>query len=178
MQISKRLAQNIVEFAFVFPILIILTLAIFEVAFFWQDVNAVHSLNNEINANAALIDIQGIMMGQTCPGAQSSVDTLKLKDATITMTHPQYTKEILNGEEPFALYKFDSDIKIKDKPLVSLWVDCRNPYEDGVTTQLEFYHKTIVMKASIPRFDSPEPIVIIPSDIHIVSPKLNTIRHY
>ena len=188
MQIFKRVskknnkAQNLVEFMFVMPILIFMTLVIFEVAFFWQEVNAIYSLNTEINANVALSDTKTFSMGSVCPAATDALAILEAKDSAISLNNPGYTPKIVDGvgQEPFSLYKYVSTNTIAStgKPQISLWVDCRNPFEDGVTTQIEFYHKTMVMKASIPRFDKPEAIVIIPDNIYIASPKLNTIRHY
>ncbi len=183
---KRKKAQNLVEFAFVLPILIFLTLCIFEVALFWQDVNSIYSLNTEINANAALVDPRSMALGSTCTAATEGFELLKKKASMISMTNTNFDKEIekINGEqqgnEPFALYKYTStnDVNGTSTPQITLWVDCRNPFENGITTQIEFYHKTLVMQASIPRFDKPEPIVIIPKDIFIASPKLNTIRHY
>lgn len=186
-----KLSQNLIEFVFVLPILIFLTLVIFEVALFWQDVNSIYNLNAEINANVALLDYSGRMLGDTCPAADTSetnsaISILEKKEAMISLNNPTFTKIIKDGSEPFALYKYVSNTKINGKvdedgspqSQITLWVDCRNPFEDGVMTQLEFYHKTVVMKASLPRFDKAEPIVIIPDNILIASPKLNTIKHF
>lgn len=214
MQILKRLkSQNLIEFIFVLPILIFITLAIIEVAMYWQDVNAIYNLNAEINANAALLTYTGMSApnpttgapGSVCPAADdtilpsgdpkekhSAINALKRIDSAITLTEPTYTDHATAaangrgtgpGTEPFALYKFEGGPTItasngESARQITLWVDCRNPFEDGVTTQLEFYHKTLVMKATIPRFDKPEGIVIIPDKIFIASPKLNTLRHY
>lgn len=168
------------EFIFLLPILLILTLAIFEVAFFWQDVNAIYSLNTEINANAALVDTNLMTLGSTCPAATKAESILENKAPIIAINKPTFSSTTIDGQEPFALYKYVSDTKVSTtgQPQITMWVDCRNPFENGIVTQVEFYHKTLIMKASIPRFDKPEPIVIIPSDIYIASPKLNTIRHY
>lgn len=192
MQIFKRIrnnskrAQNLIEFMFILPILIFLTLAIFEVAFFWQDVNAVYNLNAEINANLALIDPQGMSLGDRCVAANRAFDILKKRDSMISLSSETYNTDptIVDGDEPFSLYEYTSTNTVTGtgKPQIALWVDCRNPFEDGITTQLEFFHKTLIMKASIPRFASAKgdtsAIVIIPDTIFIASPKLNTLRHY
>lgn len=178
---GNKSAQNLVEFIFIFPVLIFLTLVIFEVALFWQDVNAIYNLNAEINANVALLDYSNMTLGSTCTAATKAKEILEKKGSAISLTSPTYNLEILDGQEPFALYKYKANnitVGGVTKPQISLWVDCRNPFEDGVTTQIEFYHKTLVMKASIPRFDKPESIEVIPENIFIASPKLNTIRHY
>lgn len=180
-------AQNLIEFIFVFPILLLVTLVILEVALFWQDVNAIYNLNAEINANMALLDYTGKTLGNVCPAAdetdpKSAISILKNKDSIISLSETTYVHDTAkeDGQEPFRLYKFNSTTGVdgQTKPQITLWVDCRNPFEDGIITQIEFYHKTMIMKASIPRFDKPEPIVIIPDTIFIASPKLNTIRHY
>lgn len=178
-------AQNLIEFAFIFPILIILTLVIFEVSLFWQDVNSIYNLNAEINANAALMEYTGLTLGNVCPAAddtpkqpKSAINILKAKASSISLTDPNFVKTVLDGNEPFALYKFTSGLVNGTDPQMTLWVDCRNPFENGVMTQIQFYHKTMIIKATIPRFDKPEGIVIIPDNVFIASPKLNTIRHY
>lgn len=184
-------AQNLIEFIFVFPILIFLTLVMFEVALFWQDVNSIYNLNAEINANAAIQNYSGLKMKTRCPAATKAIEILKKRDAMISLVETNYNDAdaindsdlIVDGSEPFALYKFYGGPTItasngEVSHQIQLWVDCRNPFEDGVTTQIEFYHKTLIMKATIPRFDSPQGIVVIPENIFISSPKLNTIRHY
>lgn len=188
MQVPKRVkvgnifrGQNLVEFIFVLPILIFVTLVIFEVALFWQDVNAIYNLNAEINANVALIDPKNMNIGDTCAAATKAIEILRKKDSMISMSESLYDTEILDGSEPFAYYKYSANpitVGGTTKPQIALWVDCRNPFEDGVTTQIEFYHKTLIIKASIPRFDTPKQIEVIPENIFIASPKLNTTRQY
>lgn len=181
---NKKTGQNLIEFIFILPILIFLTLVIFEVALFWQDVNSIYNLNAEINANAALLDYSNLSFGSVCPAAdefnpKSAISILKAKDSMISLTDPSYTKTILDGNEPFALYKYSAGtVNGQTKPQIALWVDCRNPFENGITTQIEFFHKTLIMKATIPSFTSPQGIEIIPENIFISSPKLTTIRHY
>lgn len=178
------------------PILLFISLALMEVALYWQEVNTIYNLNAEINANVALLDYSGKSIGSVCIAADnaeyhSAIATLQRIDSAITMTDVTYTDPATaraDGTEPFALYKFTGGPMItpspidgvaqSPKPQITLWVDCRNPFEDGVTTQLEFYHKTLIMHASIPRLDGAPPIVIIPDNVFIASPKLNTLHHY
>lgn len=177
-RINKKKGQNLIEFVFIFPILLFSTLVIFEAALFWQDVNAVYNLNSEINANIALLDSTGYALGDKCEAAQKAKEYLEKKDDMITMVSHKYTESVLDGAEPFAYYKFSSaPIKGETKPQVTLWVDCRNPFEDGITTQIEFYHKTLIIKASIPTL-SGQVIDVIPEKIYIASPKENTLRRY
>lgn len=193
MQISKRIksmhrtsGQNLIEFCFILPILIFLTLGIFEVAMFWQDLNSIYSLNEEINANVALVDTGHMDLGDRCTAATEAITRLEARDSMISLNNPTYnsaagiddTSLVIDGQEPFALYRYASTNAVAGKPQIRLWVDCRNPFENGITTQIEFYHKTLIMRASIPRFDNPEPIVIIPDNVFIITPKLNTISHY
>lgn len=210
MQIFKRIAkrfkylkgQNLVEFVLVFPMLIIITIAIFEVALFWQDINTIYSINTEINAKAALLDAAVMIPGQVCPVAEQARQIVEKKApvvSAVALTFPKDAahKEILDGtkinvkdddgnvttsDEPFALYKYSSNLSITEdgvtKPVATLWVDCRNPFENGVSTQVEFYHKTLIMHLSIPNFSTGQSFEIIPKNIYIASPKLNTLRHY
>lgn len=191
-------AQNLIEFVFIFPILIFLTLVIFEVSLFWQDVNSIYNLNAEINANVALMTYTGKTLGNVCPAAddtpaqpKSAINILKAKASSISLTDTNFVKTVLDGNEPFALYKFTSGNNITSSSgqtdsQITLWVDCRNPFENGVMTQIQFYHKTMIIKATIPRFDSKPAdmplddwvITVIPDKVFIASPKLNTIRHY
>lgn len=187
MQVSERLkkfkAQNMIEFVFILPLLLFITLVIFEVALFWQEANAIYNLNNEINANLALIGTSNMQLGTSCTAATKALEILKKKDSGISLSSNIYTEEVLDGQAPFALYKYHTPNSITDnngvsKPQIALWIDCRNPFEEGFTSQIEFFHKTIVMKATIPRFDGGEKIEIIPENIFIASPKLSTMRHY
>lgn len=179
---KKLCAQNLVEFIFILPILIFVTLVIFEVALFWQDVNSVYNLNAEINANVALINNSGMNLGQTCAAATKALTILQKRDSMISMTSQTYSKPtIIDGDEPFALYEYTANpisVNGTTKPQIALWVDCRNPFENGVSTQLQFFHKTLIIKATIPRFDGGAGIVIIPDHIFIASPKLNTVKQY
>lgn len=183
---SSKKAQNLVEFVFVFPMLIFITLVIFEIAFFWQEANAIYNLNAEINANVALLDYSNLTNGKRCPAADinnpnSAISILENRDNMISLVDSSYFWTIEDPKppkEPFALYKYESTTQVNGNPQITLWIDCRNPFEDGIMTQIEFYHKTLIMKATIPRFDKPEGIVIIPDNVFISSPKLTTLRHY
>lgn len=197
MQIFKRVstmclkrAQNLVEFVFVLPILIFMTLAIFETALFWQDVNAIYNLNAEINANVALVSPNGMSIGTRCTAANRAIEVLKKRDSMISLSGPTNYNDaaaindpglVLYGKEPFALYTFASSSKINgtSTPQISLWVDCRSPFENGITTQIQFYHKTMITKkVAVPNLSTGGTIVIIPENIFIASPKLNTIKQY
>jgi len=179
--VKKRIAQNLVEFIFVLPILLVLTLVIFETALFWQDVNSVYNLNAEINANAALADTSNMTSGSRCTAATTALAFLEKRDSMISLNNPTYNDSVADGSEPFALYKFAANpIKVGGvtKPQVALWVDCRSPFEKGIMTQIEFFHKTMLIQATIPSFDGGAGIVVIPKNIFIASPKLRTLRHY
>lgn len=176
---KHKRAQNLMEFIFVLPLLIFLTLGIFEVALFWQDVNSIYSLNTEINANLALIDPTGMALGSRCSATTKAKDILEKKDSMVSMNDPTYDTEIVDGKEPFALYRiYSPNVTFEAKPQITMWVDCRNPFENGVTSQIEFFHKTLVIRAAIPSFSGGDAIVIIPDHVFIASPKMNTIRHY
>lgn len=200
-RVSKKLkpAQNLIEFVFVFPMLIFITLVIFETALFWQDVNAIYNLNAEINANVANLDYTNLSLGDpnsgtpadVCPAATRALEILKARDSMISMSEQTYLTKILGGSEPFALYEYYTDPSLTftttnekgetqtiSAPQIALWVDCRDPFQDGITTQIQFYHKTLIMQATIPSYSSQKGTVIIPKYVFIASPRLNTIGHY
>lgn len=187
---NKKIGQNLIEFIFIIIIVLPLTLIIFEAALYWQDVNAISDLNAEINANVALNNPQSLELHKECPAATIALETLKKRDNMISLSDVDYEKVISQGTtEPFVLYKFQSSNQIQSRsklksvtpplirPQVTLWVDCRNPFEQGISTQLEFYHKTLIMSAQIPNF-SGESLTLIPKYFFISSPKLNTLRNY
>ena len=184
MRFSKRLAQNIIEFTFVFPILVIFALVLFELGFFWQNVNSVYNLNNEINANISDVNYgpSKIQMGTTCPAATEALSLIKTRGPVVMGMNSDFMMTKLldtNTTEPFALYKYTSSETAKNgQPIMTLWVDCRNLFEDGISTQIEFFHKVVVLHASIPRFDGGEAIDVIPENILIASPKTVSIRQY
>ena len=202
MQISKRLGQNIIEFVFIFPLVIVMTLVLFEVAFFWQDVNTVNSINSELSARIARTDSTTIQLltsvsstGEpVCQAARDALEYLRENTRRFTFTNDvSYNCEVLTTSgsqacgtavnmEPFMIYKFESQNRIDtpegNKPLITMWVDCQSPFERGYVTQMEIFHKTFVLSARIPRFDGKPAIEIIPEYYFIATPKINTIRHY
>lgn len=194
---NKKIGQNLIEFIFIIIIVLPLTLIIFEAALYWQDVNAISDLNAEINANVALNNPQSLELNKECPAAKIALETLTKRDNMISLSDVEYDTVISQGTtEPFVLYSFVSknliyypdpkqQVTVHSKstptlisrPQVTLWVDCRNPFEQGISTQLEFYHKTLIMSAQIPNF-SGKNLTLIPKHFFISSPKLNTLRNY
>lgn len=183
---KKRFGQNLIEAAFIIPILVVLTLILLEVGLFWQEANAITALNAEINANIANLDYNHLEMGKACPAVdknepKSAYSILKSKDSIISLNNPEYTITPGEGQEPFVVYEIKApDINVKGKltPQIILWVDCTNPFENGITTKIQFYHKTLILKASIPRYDGEPAIEVIPEGVFFESPNINTLRHY
>src|SRR5574344_2197684 len=139
---KKFKGQNLIEFVFIIPLLIFMTLCIFEVALFWQDVNTIYSINNELNANAALINTDTLALKQRCPVATEATEIMEKKAPIVSMTNLSFKTTVVDGKtEPFVLYKITSSANVASLgvPVATLWVDCRNPFENGITTQMEFY---------------------------------------
>ena len=121
-------------------------IAIFETALYWQDVNAIYNLNAEINANVALIDNTGTVAGAAaeagrCKAFNEIIDTGKFnfegRVKSILPDNLTYTTVILDGDvskSPFAIYQYQAGsvtVGGVTKPRISLWVDCRSPFERG-----------------------------------------------
>lgn len=160
-------AQNLIEFVYIFPLVVFLGLAVFELALFWKSVNTVNMINEEIASNAVLsADIQG---NGICIQAQNALDTLKKRDIVFTQYHLTYKNSVVAGQEPYAQYRFYSDQKFKKKPMVVLDVDCQNPEKAGITTQLRYQHHLSFIPAKIPGRGSNEPIEIFPSSVEVIS---------
>jgi len=79
------------------------------------------------------------------------------------------------GTRPYALYQLDStETRVIDgtpTPIVTIMIDYRNIDEDGITVQLIYQYRTMLVGASLPVLGG-APIVIIPRDIPISSTKI------
>jgi len=169
-------AQNLIEFVYIFPLVVFLGLAIFELALFWKSVNYVNMINEEITANAVLSsDIQEDTM---CIQAQNALEALKKRGYIFTQYNLTYKTSTISGQEPYAHYRFYSDQKVKSKPVVTLDVDCQNPQTAGITTQLRHQYQLKIIPAKIPGYGGSEPIEIFPSQVEIISAKKKVRGHF
>lgn len=180
----KKSAQNLIEFVFVFPLVFFLIMAIFELAMFYRTVHAVQNVAVQVAAKAATQVITSDMISTTIgdpsfnAAAQSALDTIKAKKGalgSLDFDTFQVTTNSAFGTPPYTLYEFTSDRTIHtstgDKPLVTLRVDCSNPLEKGIKTQLIYYYVTIIFAAEVP-LPNGDVMTIIPKDIAISSTKI------
>lgn len=171
-------AQQIVEFIFLFPILIMLFLAIFEISMFWQQYNATQMVNEEVGANIILEDYSAMEFGKRCVAVAPAVAVLQSKTKVLAPASVSFQKEpvIVEGDEPFASYEILSEQKMGGKPVVKLSIDCRNPMQNGITTQLSSMHRVMFFAISLPNF-SGKRIEIIPKNAELISTKNTKIGH-
>ena len=185
MRIRKRLsrAQNLIEFVVVIPILILILFGIIELALFWKTINNVQEIALEAAAGAAAQYVPDDAASNA--GAdkainivQNRVKSLEIEKITFTeqATDPMY------GTKPFTLYEYDSVSKAtladgSQVPLIKLIVDYRDPYKNGVITQLIYQYRTVLlgMEFSMPGGSK---VVIIPRDIEVSSTKIQQYKNY
>lgn len=177
----KKDAQNLVEFVFVFPLVIILVMAIFELSMFYRTVHAVQNVALQAAANAATQIITDSQTSTSFGNAQFNkaadvaAKIVQGKQGSLgRVNFNNFDLEVMEeyGAPPYSIYKFTSDTKIDgSKPLVTLLVDCTDPYGKGVSTQLIYHYVTIIFAAKVPLPDG-NVITIIPSQVEISSSKI------
>lgn len=176
---KRKNGQQIVEFIFLFPLLVVFILVILELSMFWQEYNAVQMVNEEINANLALENYTGMQEGMTCPAIAPAKALLDRKAKVVMLAATTYseTPEIIDGKEPYALYEFKSNETASNgQPVMRLSVDCRNTPGNGVVTQLSAFHRLVFFTLSIPTF-SGERIEIIPNNLELISVRQSRLGH-
>ena len=179
----KKSAQNLIEFVFIFPLVFFLVMAIFELSMFYRTVHAVQSVAHQVAAKAATQIITSNMTSTSIGNssfnvaAQSALDTvISKKGALGSLDFSTFTVSTDNnfGSAPYKLYTIKSTRTINttsgSQPLVTLWVDCSNPMEEGIKVQLQYYYVTIVFAAEVP-LPNGDVMTILPKNIAISSTK-------
>lgn len=185
----NKKGQNLVEFVFVLPILIIAILSIVEFAVFWRHSQAVQEIALEAAAGAAqkYVEVDTSINTTKCNAAVDRAFTIfKNRLDALGMSGAAFgSKQILaNSTEPLAAYKYSSiqteNVKGNTMPKVELIVDYRQPYEKGVIVQVIYQYVTMFLglELSLPGTNSTQQIVIIPKNITISSTKINQYVHY
>ncbi|MFA6989998.1 MAG: TadE family protein [Candidatus Gastranaerophilaceae bacterium] len=180
----KRKSQNLIEFIFVFPLVVFLVMAIFELAMFYRTVHAVQSVAFQAAAKAATQIIKNDMTSTSIGdpsfnvAIQSALDTVIAKKGALgTLDFDTFQIKTYSdfGSPPYTLYELTSDRTINTttgaEPLVTLWVDCSDPMEKGIKVQLKYYYVTIIFAAEVPLPDGRK-MTILPKDIAISSTKI------
>lgn len=164
---SIRYAQSTLEFALVFPMLILLVLGIIELAFMWHQYNSVELAAREISSNLALIETNA------CSDSAEVSDIIAKKTAFLQERQISFS---VNAAENVATYT--SNESFKGNPFVVVKIDCNGRFSSFLpeqTVQVEAAHRLHFFAASLPDFRTGKRIVIIPSSVVLVSSKIGEV---
>ncbi len=179
---KKTKAQNLLEFAFISPLLIILLFGIIEYSLFMRNVNVVQNLATE----AAVIASREFVFDTMTSGSSTSPDfniaasqaakliELKASSFGLSSLDLVYNDSASFGAKPYAIYEFNSTLTTTvdsaTLPLIKLNFDYRNP-NTGLELQLIYQYKTLLLGAELP-LPGGGSLVLIPRNIPISSSKV------
>lgn len=173
----RKSGQNLVEFVLVLPLLVVLLLALIELALYWRTVQVVQ----ETALEAALVASQAYVPenqgGYNLAAHNASLLVLK-RAKKIDPDGFNFSWKSFGDNAPFNFQEYldpggcDSTVPLSCKAW--LRVDYRDPYAKGVIVQLGYKYNPMFLglEFSIPRSDGAKKIVIIPKEIQISSTKI------
>ena len=180
----KKTAQNLVEFVFVIPLLIIILFGILEFAMFYRNVNVVQDIATEAAVTASrrlvldtmtsnnIADLTNTGFNKAAKAARDVVYNRRRALGIENLTFVYTDLGTTFGSRPYALYQIDStqtrSINGVVTPILTLMVDYRTPMEDGIMVQVIYQYRTLLVGAELPVLGGP-PFVIIPRDVPISS---------
>ena len=192
----KKQAQNLIEFVFIMPLLIVMIFGIVEYSLFWKKSQTVQ----ELALKAAIAASGQIVLGnQTSndmtnsffnPAALQAANLIQSQIGSLGVNNISFNNPVIvstntsgtyNIAAPYTLYMFTSTIQANTtsgtQPLITLNVDYTDPYDNGVIVQLIYQYTTLFggMQFSLPNGNK---IVIIPSNIPISSTKIQQYINY
>lgn len=189
---KKIKAQNLIEFALVLPLIVVMFFGIIELSLFWKTINNVQSIAlqaasaasgtfvaenqtgsvvSNTNFNAAVSKAASIVVARS---KSLNIDSLAFNSLT-AFNGGQF------GDRPYSMYVLESTQTKKidgvDKPVLTLTVDYRDPYKQGVVVQLSYYYSTVLLGAE---FTMPggKKVTIIPKNIAVSSTKIQQYINY
>jgi len=175
----KKRGQNLVEFAAIIPLLVFLIFSIIEFSMYWATVNAVQGIALNTSTKMA-----SVYVSETS-GSNDAVD----KALSLIKTNSKFLGEEVTFNDistdittrPFAVYKYESsqtrNTDAGSKPVMTVTIDYRDPYKEGITLQLTYQYRTILLGVKLP-IPGKNPIAIIPKDIKITSTKTQQYNSY
>ena len=180
----KRTAQNLVEFVFIFPLLIIILFGILEFGIYFRNANVVEDIAKEASSSASRKLVLDTMTSSTITDTSSTgfnkavkaaIDVVNKRRKQLGLITLGFAYTNLGGTRPYAVYQINSTqtrmIGGVATPLVTLIVDYSAPTEKGVIVQLVYQYRTLLLGAAFPVLGG-APIVIIPRDMPISSSKI------
>lgn len=193
----KKNAQYLIEFVFVFPLMILSLFAILEYGVYYRNVNLVQDIANEaavVAATAHITDTQtSTNIGNTDPVTGCNAGVLEAMNSLSGRTRQLGIASTNWGDSgnyssggwgfpPYSIFELQSsDTTSVDgiaTPTVTIFIDYRDPKAEGVTVQISFIHQTLLFGLSIPVFGSKEPITIIPRTVSIRSTEVKQYPGY
>lgn len=186
----KKRAQYIIEFVFVFPILILALFAVIEYGLFYRDVHVIQDIAYEaatVAAKAQVFSTQtAISLNNVDPLTGCNAATIAVKNAIDKRTSQLDMVGNMGwgllvygnsgpetwGIEPYTVYEIQSD-KLKsvngvDTPVLKIILDYRNGADGDLTLQISYVHQTVFFGMSFPVVGG-DPVVIIPNTFLINS---------
>ena len=164
-------AQSALEYALIFPILFLMILGIWELAFMWHQYNSMEMVLQEINANLATLNVS------PCSNPDLMQSVIRDKSSYLHLSKLDFTRK-----KDGSIYTFTSKQKYNSKPFIEARVDCSAVVKNGdvvPVVQLKSMHRLMFFSAKIPNLrPGAEPIEIIPSSVDFVSSKSATVREY
>ena len=174
--------QNLIEFVIVTPLLVVILFGIIELSMFWKTTQNVQEIALEAAEGAAAQFVND--NSNPNPAVTKAVDivtkrlkSLGLSDVTLA-DNPQGDSF---GVRPYAMYEYKSNqtrnVDSIDTPIVTFTVDYRDPYTNGVITQLAYQYRTILLGAEF-TIPGGRKITLIPRDMEISSTKIQQYINY
>jgi len=183
----KKSAQNLIEFVFIIPLLIVILFGIIEFAIFYRNVSVVEDIATEAAVVASRRLVLDSMTSNNIAdtsntgfnkAVKAASDVVMKRSGSLGISALTLAYNDLGsgfGTRPYALYDVSStETRIVDgvaTPLITLIVDYRTPNEDGIMVQLVYQYRTLFVGAQLPTL-SGEPLVLIPRDIPISSTRI------
>lgn len=183
----KRPAQNLIEFVFIIPLLIVILFGILEFAIFYRNVSVVEDIATEAAVAASRKLVLDTMTSNNIAdtsnagfnkAAKAARDVVMMKRGKLGLSNLTLAYNDLGagfGARPYALYEIVStQTRLVDgvaTPIITLVVDYRAPNEDGMMVQLTYQYQTLLLGIQLPVFGS-TPVVLIPRDIPISSTRI------
>ena len=169
-KLLKLKAQSTLEYAIIFPMLFLMIMGIWELAFMWHQNNSMELVLQDISSNIALLD------GNPCV-FDNNIQNLIIERTGIL--HPIDLTYAIKTDTNKITYT--SNQQYNGNPIVTVNIDCSVSSDNitlSPTVQLKVAHKLMFFAASLPNFRTGERIEIIPSNINFVSSKSATVRQY
>lgn len=133
----KKLAQSILEFSFVFLIIMSIFLSIIELSLFWRAKHSVVNIANEIIAN---IQIQAQNTKST---SEIGACALKTVEKSAGLLNLEGTSFILNGNNNY--YTITSNFKKKDKSALSVFISINNLEKNDISAGVSYIYSGIFL---------------------------------